>query len=180
MEIRQISWSDQAAFEKFQALLLAEKAAGNSFVETKKIVDFPAFVAKSKRFETQTDHPDWSTSTNYYYFLDDELVARIGCRWQLEKGDLERFGGHIGYVTRPDYRGQGIMTELLLFALECYRKRGILRVLITANRYNIASRRTIEKVGGILEDIVQVPTNYNVSSMAGQELARYWINLGEK
>lgn len=89
MEIRQISWSDQAAFEKFQALLLVEKAAGNSFVETKKVVDFPAFVAKSKRFETQTDHPDWSTSTNYYYFLDDELVARIGCRWQLEKG---RFG----------------------------------------------------------------------------------------
>lgn len=156
MEIRQISWSDQAAFEKFQALLLVEKAAGNSF------------------------HLDWSTSTNYYYFLDNELVARIGCRWQLEKGDLERFGGHIGYVTRPDYRRQGIMTELLLFALECYRKRGILRVLITANRYNIASRRTIEKVGGILEDIVQVPMDYNVSSMAGQELARYWINLGEK
>lgn len=96
------------------------------------------------------------------------------------KGDLERFGGHIGYVTRPDYRRQGIMTELLLFALECYRKRGILRVLITANRYNIASRRTIEKVGGILEDIVQVPMDYNVSSMVGQELARYWINLGEK
>lgn len=180
MAIRCIQLSDQAAFEKFQAMLLAEKAAGNPFVETKKVVDFPAFVAKSKRFETQTDHPDWSTSTNYYYFLDDELVARIGCRWQLEKGDLERFGGHIGYVTRTDYRGQGIMTELLLFALECYRKRGILRVLITANRYNIASRRTIEKVGGILEDIVQVPMDYNVSSLAGQELARYWINLGEK
>ncbi|CAN2924373.1 GNAT family N-acetyltransferase [Streptococcus dysgalactiae] len=180
MAIHRIQLSDQAAFEKFQAMLLAEKAAGNPFIETKMVTDFPAFVTKSKRFETRTDHPDWSTSTNYYYFLDDELVARIGCRWQLEKGDLERFGGHIGYVTRPDYRGQGIMTELLLFALECYRERGILRVLITANRYNIASRRTIEKVGGILEDIVQVPMDYNVSLMAGQELARYWINLGEK
>lgn len=40
MEIRQISWSDQEAFEKFQALLLVEKAAGNSFVETKKVVIF--------------------------------------------------------------------------------------------------------------------------------------------
>lgn len=40
MEIRQISWSDQAAFEKFQALLLVEKAAGNSLLKLKRSLIF--------------------------------------------------------------------------------------------------------------------------------------------
>ncbi|HEL0025562.1 TPA: GNAT family N-acetyltransferase [Streptococcus equi subsp. zooepidemicus] len=179
-EIRTIALADQAAFERFQDILLAEKASGNTFVETQKVEDFAAFVEQSRRFEVQTDHPDWSTSTNYYYFLDGQLVARIGCRWQLEKGDLATVGGHIGYVTRTDYRGQGIMTALLAFALEQYQKRGIKRVLITANKDNIASRKTIEKAGGILENIVQVADDYPTTSLAGQAIARYWIDLRGK
>lgn len=81
MEIRKLELSDQVAFEEFQAKLLDEKAAGNSFIETKKVEDFAAFVEKSKRFETQTDNPDWSTSTNYYAFVDGSIVGRIDCRW---------------------------------------------------------------------------------------------------
>lgn len=177
-EIRTIALADQAAFKRFQDMLLAEKASGNTFVETQKVEDFAAFVEQSRRFEAQTDRPDWSTSTNYYYFLDGEIVARIVCRWQLEKGDLATVGGHIGYVTRTDYRGQGIMTALLAFALEQYQKRGIKRVLITANKDNIASRKTIEKAGGILEDIIQVADDYPTKRMAGQAIARYWIDLG--
>lgn len=149
-EIRTIALADQAAFKRFQDILLAEKASGNTFVETQKVEDFAAFVEQSRRFEAQTDRPDWSTSTNYYYFLDGEIVARIVCRWQLEKGDLATVGGHIGYVTRTDYRGQGIMIALLAFALEQYQKRGIKRVLITANKDNIASRKTIEKAGVVV------------------------------
>ncbi|HEL0462825.1 TPA: GNAT family N-acetyltransferase [Streptococcus equi subsp. zooepidemicus] len=164
--------------KEIRTIALAEKASGNTFVETQKVEDFAAFVEQSRRFEVQTDHPDWSTSTNYYYFLDGQLVARIGCRWQLEKGDLATVGGHIGYVTRTDYRGQGIMTALLAFALEQYQKRGIKRVLITANKDNIASRKTIEKAGGILEDIIQVADDYPTKRMAGQAIARYWIDLG--
>ena len=39
MEIRKLELSDQVAFEEFQAKLLDEKAAGNSFIETKKVED---------------------------------------------------------------------------------------------------------------------------------------------
>lgn len=168
-EIRRLRLSDQAAFERFQAMMLAEKAAGNPFIETKEVTDFSAYVAKLEQFETDTGNPDWSTSTNYYYFLDGELVAKISCRWEL-KGMLPTFGGHIGYATRTDYRGQGIMTELLAFALDRYRERGIDKVLITALATNQASRRTIEKAGGVFESAVR---------HEGQEFARYWIDLEE-
>lgn len=61
------------------------------------------------------------------------------------------------------------MTKLLNFALEQYAKRSINPVLITAREDNIASRRTIEKAGGILENIIDLED--------GHRLARYWIRL---
>lgn len=167
MEIRKLSLSDQSAFEAFQALLLAEQAAGNPFIKTKKVTDFPAFVAKLERQESETDHPDWSTSTNYYAFMGHEIAGRIGCRWELQKGDLSSVGGHIGYVTSPQYRRQGVMKELLSFALDRYQERGIDKVLITALEANEASSQTILSCGGVLQDTIDLPDE--------GLLARYWV-----
>ena len=61
------------------------------------------------------------------------------------------------------------MTKLLSFALEQYAKRGISPVLITAREDNIASCKTIEKAGGILENIMDLED--------GHRLVRYWISL---
>ncbi|WP_204983582.1 GNAT family N-acetyltransferase, partial [Streptococcus equinus] len=105
----------------------------------------------------------------YYAFVDGSIAARIACRWQLEKGNLSTVGGHIGYQTAPKFRRQGIMTKLLNFALEEYGKRGISPVLITAREDNVASRKTIENAGGVLENIIDLED--------GQRLARYWIRL---
>ena len=107
--------------------------------------------------------------TTYYAFLNGKIAAIISCRWQLEKGNLATIGGHIGYQTSPEFRRQGIMTRLLSFALEQYAKRGINPVLITVREDNIASRRTIEKAGGILENIIDLED--------GHRLARDWITL---
>ena len=69
------------------------------------------------------------------------------------------------------------MTDLLQFALERYRERGILSVLITANVNNLPSRRTIEKAGGRLENIIRLEDDFPAAHMAGQDLARYWLDL---
>lgn len=164
-DIRRLELRDEANFINFQRILLDEQRSGNDLIQVKKIDDFKAFVEKSKKFETKTDDPDWSTSTNYYYFLDGEIVARIGCRWEL-KGKLKEVGGHIGYVTRTDKRGQGIMSELLDFALKKYYEKGIHQVLITVRSDNIPSQRTIEKAGGVFESCV---------SDDGFSWKRYWV-----
>ncbi|MFN8649474.1 GNAT family N-acetyltransferase [Streptococcus sp.] len=78
-----------------------------------KKANFPAFVETSRRLERETDDPNWSTVTSYYAFIDGEIAGKIGRRWELEKGELARAGGHIGYVTSPAFREQGIMTDLL-------------------------------------------------------------------
>ncbi|MGT2667167.1 GNAT family N-acetyltransferase [Streptococcus rifensis] len=168
LDIRTIRLEDESAYREFQRLLQEED---NPFIRPKILKDgeFAAFVERSKRQETQTDHPDWSTSTNYYAFKDGQMAGRIGCRWQLEKGDLATVGGHIGYVTAPNFRQKGVMTALLAFALERYRERGITAVLITADETNVASRKTIEKAGGVLESIISIED--------GKRLARYWIHV---
>lgn len=168
MMIRQLELTDQAAFLAFNRLLVAERAAGHPFIETRLVEDFTAFYEKRKRAEEQVDQPDWSRSTDYYAFIDGQIAGRIGCRWELNKGKLATVGGHIGYVTSPKFRRQGVMTALLHYALARYRERGIDRVFITALADNLPSRRTIEACGGVLQDVITLDT--------GEDLARYWLS----
>lgn len=168
MDIRRLAITDEFAFLDFNRLLVTEREAGNVFVETRPVTDFLAFYEKTRREETRATNPDWSTSTNYYAFIGDEIAGRIGCRWELDKGDLATVGGHIGYVTSPKFRRQGVMTALLRYALDRYEERRISRVFITALADNLPSRKTIESVGGILQDVITLDT--------GEDLARYWLS----
>ncbi|MFC3927928.1 GNAT family N-acetyltransferase [Streptococcus caprae] len=172
MEIRTLERSDEATFRAMEALLLAEKEAGNHLIETSLVKDFERHCQKLKRQETEMADPNWSTVTTYFAFLDGEMVGKVSCRWELDKGDLATVGGHIGYVTSPKFRRRGVMKEMLDFAFDRYRERGITRIFITALEENVPSRRTIESVGGVLQDIIEVED--------GNQLARYWVEIGEE
>lgn len=168
MDIRQLEVADEQAFLAFNALLLAEKVS-NPFIETAEITDFKAHQVKLRRQEREATAPDRSTVTTYFAFVNGEIAGKVSCRWELDKGDLATVGGHIGYVTSPNFRRQGVMTKLLTFALNRYRERGITRVFITARADNLPSCRTIEAVGGQLQDVIELE--------GGHRLARYWVLL---
>src|ERR1035437_2378871 len=85
--------------------------------------------------------------------VDGQIVGRVSIRHQLNQY-LEQRGGHIGFAIRPEFRGQGFATEILLEALENASTLGIERVLVTCDDTNIASSRVIEKCGGVLEYVV--------------------------
>ena len=81
------------------------------------------------------------------------------------------WGGHIGYGVAPDFRGDHFAEEMVRFVLPKYRKRKISQVMISADKENLASRKSIEANAGILENIVDID---------GDEICRYWINLEEQ
>jgi predicted acetyltransferase len=97
----------------------------------------------------------------------NEFAGLISIRHTLND-DLKIMGGHIGYDTRPLFRGKGIATLMLKAALPIAKQIGLTRVLLTCNDDNIASIKVIEKNGGLLEK----------TALFEQKLKRYyWIKL---
>ena len=77
-------------------------------------------------------------------------------------------GGHIGDGIRPSERRKGYATAMIGLALEECRKLGISKVLMTCDKDNIASAKSIIKNGGVLENEVVED---------GVIEQRYWITL---
>jgi predicted acetyltransferase len=111
---------------------------------------------------------DQVPSTFLFAFKGKRIVGRVAIRHMLNDF-LARVGGHIGYVVVPEFRRQGHATEILRLALHIAHERlGLDRVLVTCDDDNIGSIRTIEKNGGILEDVVSGPD-------LDKKKRRYWI-----
>ncbi len=76
---------------------------------------------------------------------------------------------HIGYGIRPSARRRGLASWALGEMLGEARALGLDRVLIPCLADNIASARTIERNGGVLEGIRD--------NEHGRKVRRYWIAL---
>ena len=107
-------------------------------------------------------------STFLFAFVGPRIVGRVSIRHSLN-AVLERIGGHIGYVVVPEFRRRGYATAILALALRiAHDTLGIRRVLVTCDDDNVGSIKTIERNGGVLENVI-----------AGRDLdkpkRRYWI-----
>ncbi len=104
-----------------------------------------------------------------FFLIDDtsRIVGATNLRHRLTDG-LRIDGGHIGYGVRPSSRSSGNGTTILELALEKARQLGLGRVLLTCDKDNAHSARTIEKNGG----------RFDSEEIKGDRLVqRYWIEL---
>lgn len=112
--------------------------------------------------------PNHVPSTFLFAFKGHRVVGRVSIRHELNDF-LCRLGGHIGYAVVPEFRRQGHATEMLRQALQIAHGRlGINPVLVTCDDDNVGSMRTIERNGGVLENVVVEP-DYP------KPKRRYWI-----
>lgn len=98
---------------------------------------------------------------------DERLIGMINIRHRLNDY-LLNYGGHIGYSVRKSERQKGYATEMLKLALKECKNLGIKKILVTCDKDNIPSAKTIIKNGAILENEVQEENTI---------VQRYWINL---
>jgi predicted acetyltransferase len=108
-------------------------------------------------------------ATFLFAFDGPTIVGRATIRHELNDV-LLRIGGHIGYVVVPQFRRRGYATAILRLAIEFARQKlGLTRVLVTCDDDNVGSIRTIEKNGGVLENVVSGPD-------LDTPKRRYWID----
>lgn len=107
-----------------------------------------------------------------FFCLDVErniFVGAINIRHYLNDS-LIHTGGHIGDGVRPSERRKGYATAMIRLGLEECKKLGIKKVLMTCDKDNIGSAKSIINNGGILENEVMEE---------GVVEQRYWITLSE-
>ena len=113
--------------------------------------------------------PNRVPSSQFLSFEKGELIGFVNIRHRLTP-ELLMESGHIGYSVHPNKRRQGYATKQLQLSLAEAQKLGLQKVVITCDKSNIGSAKTIQKVGGVLEDEV-------VSSNTGEIVQRYWIEI---
>ena len=151
---------DGGGFEKG---FVPDRAACEAFVEKATLYATPDAVL-----------PEGHVPCDHYWITEGgQVVGFLSFRRELNDY-LRSFGGHIGYSVIPSRRREGIVREALRLALRAASADGYDRVLVTCNDDNIASYRTIEGAGGVLEDVVDAPE-------AGlPRVRRYWIELPQR
>jgi predicted acetyltransferase len=92
----------------------------------------------------------WTPQTCLWWVAGDDYLGRLNIRHWLTE-DLVRRGGHVGYDVRPSARRRGHATAMLAAALPLAARMGIDPAHIDCDVTNRASRRVIEKNGGIYE-----------------------------
>lgn len=106
-------------------------------------------------------------STLYFLVDKKKVLGAIHFRHELNADLLSR-GGHIGYGIRPSERGNGYASKMLGMLLNLVREKGYKKILITCDKGNTASAKTIENTDGVFCDETEIE---------GETTLRYWIAL---
>ncbi len=115
--------------------------------------------------------PKDKVPSNYYIAVredDNKIVGVIDLRHHINHPVLGTWGGHMGYIVRPNERKKGYSKEMLRLNLLNCRSLNIDKVLVTCLVDNIASEKTIIANGGIFEKTIEVD---------GSQFKRYWITV---
>ena len=112
--------------------------------------------------------PTATSRCTYRWIVEDgSVLGGIALGHQLDAFRLHA-RGQVGFGLRPSARGRGVATWALRQMLDHARDVGLDRVLLLCAEDNAASARTIERCGGVLEDVRTTDLG---------RARRYWIEV---
>jgi predicted acetyltransferase len=168
--LRKLASNDEEAF--LRALTLTAVSDPNFAHYYRTELAFATFLHILADAEAGIRLPDGHVpSTLLFGFVDAEIVGRLMLRHSLNDF-LRRIGGNIGFVVVPGHRRLGYATEMLRQGLHLASSKGMEKVLVTCDEDNVASRRTIERCGGVYEGSASRPEDLVAKR-------QYWISLAK-
>lgn len=136
---------------------------GFGLVPADEVGSPPGFATWVARLTGESDR-----ATYRWLVEDDRVLGGIALRHGFD--DVVRDVGHLGFGIRPSARCRGLAAWALGRMVDEARGLGMGRVLLVCEAGNVASARTIERLGGVREE--------RRDTELGPVL-RYWIPLGE-
>ncbi len=91
--------------------------------------------------------------------------------------DIELYVGHVGYGVEPAHRGRHFAERATRLLLPLMRAHGFGCVWITCNPDNAPSRRTCERLGAELIEIVPLPADHLMYLRGERAKCRYRLAL---
>ena len=173
MEIVKLVRPSEKYKEAYLEMLLDWGQSGEKvvpFVLKMDSSNFKTMVEELKGFEQGIGIPETFVPHTTYWLINEseDILGVVNIRQRLNERLLQ-IGGHIGYGIRPSERRKGYATAILELALEKTKVMGLEKVLVTCNKDNIGSAKTIINNGGILESEFEEDW--------GNIVQRYWIRI---
>ena len=114
--------------------------------------------------EEQIIEPDadnqYVPSYMYGIYLHHSFLRVGNCDLRVGENDELYYAGNIGYRINPHHRGHHYAYEACRLLLGIAKDMGMNRLIITCSPDNDASRKTIEKLGGVLIETTDVPPRH--------------------
>ena len=111
---------------------------------------------------------EWQIVTTGDNVAVGELRVRLGYT-----NDLVFHAGHLGYGIVPDYRGRGYAAKACELTEAVFRAHGMDVVWITCSPQNVASSRTLERLGCEYVATVDLPEHLDMYKRGDRQVRRY-------
>lgn len=105
----------------------------------------------------------------------DQYLGRIRLRVGWNE-DIIKYAGQIGYFVEPAFRGSRYAERACRLILPLARQHGLLQLWITCQPDNIASRRTLERLGAQYAGTLDVPREYPLDAGAERRKACFRLS----
>lgn len=91
--------------------------------------------------------------------------------------DLTHYVGQVGYGVFPPARGQHLAERACRLIMPLARRHGLSELWITCNPDNLPSRRTCERLGGELVEIVDLPADHPLRQRGDSRKCRFRVRV---
>jgi tagatose 1,6-diphosphate aldolase len=108
-----------------------------------------------------------------------KIAGGMGLRIGTNR-EIELYSGNIGYHVYPPARGRHFSERACRLVFPLARRHGMDHLWITCNPDNVASRRTCERLGATLVEIVTIPKDHPFRARGETEKCRFFVDLTER